>query len=92
MPEILLLLLFNSLYSIGFYLAMEPGMIGGKLGSWLSHHLGKAYEPIAGCITCMASLHSWPYLVAFGFDWVYIIYVFALAGLNTSLYNKFIHD
>jgi len=54
--------------------------------------LGKAYEPVAGCITCMASLHSWPYLIAFGFDWLYIIYVFALAGLNTALYNKLYHD
>lgn len=92
MADILLFLLLNSLLCLGVYLAMQPGMVGGSLGSWLGHHLGKLYDPIAGCITCMGSVWSWPYLVAFGFDWIYVLYIPALAALNTIIYNKYLHD
>ena len=89
MIELLLVLLLNSLYCLGFYLAADYGMILSPLNT-LEPKLGKWYKPIAGCITCMASLHSWLYLVEYGFDWMYIPYVFALAGLNTIIYNRYI--
>lgn len=87
MIDILILLILNSFYCIGFKLSTEDGMILSNINK-LENHIGYYwYKPIAGCITCMASLHSYPYLLMFGFDWIYIIYVFALAGLNTWLYN-----
>jgi hypothetical protein len=89
LPDILMLLLFNSLYVLGFYLAIQPDMIGWPITKYGSK-LGKWFNPIGGCVTCMASMHSWPYLLAFGLDWVYIPYVFALASLNTIIYNRWL--
>lgn len=89
MIDVILLLLLNSLYCIGFFLACEEGMLLSPIAK-LEPLIGYWYNPIAGCITCMASVHSWVYLAEYGFDWYYIPYVFALAGLNTIIYNKFI--
>lgn len=91
MIEILLLLLLNSLYCVGFYICSDWGMLLEPV-RWLEKYLGYWFNPIAGCITCMASLHSWPYLVLFGLDWIYIPYILSLAALNTILYNKFFND
>lgn len=54
---------------------------GQRLGYW--------FNPIGGCVTCMASLHSWPYLYFFGWDWAYVPYTFMLAASGTAIYNKF---
>jgi hypothetical protein len=91
MIEIAVLLLLNSLYCIGFYLSTDEGMLLEPLPS-LEKYLGFWYNPLAGCITCMASLHSWPYLVYNGLDWFYLVYICALAGVNTILYNKGLND
>jgi hypothetical protein len=91
MIDIAILLVLNSLYCIGFYLSSDYGMLLEPIRN-LEHKLGYWFNPIAGCITCMASLHSWPYLVMFGLDWKFIPYVFSLAALNTILYNKHFND
>jgi len=86
MEQILLLLLFNSLYIFGFYLCFDEDMIFYSLNKY-QNKLGKLWKPIAGCVTCMASLHSWPYFIYNDFNIIYIIYIFALAGVNTFIYN-----
>lgn len=89
--ELLAFLLFNSLYICGFYLAIQPGMVL----SWVTHYgvrLRRAFEPIGGCVTCMASVHSWPYLVAYGMNWKWLIYVCALAAVNTIIYRHTLAD
>lgn len=62
-------------------------MIGGFVDKY-AQRLGPLYNPICGCITCMSSLHSWPYLYFCGLQPFFIIYVFALAALNTAIYNR----
>jgi hypothetical protein len=91
MIDLLLLLLFNSLYCLGFYLAIQDGMILNIIKRKLER-LGYYYMPIGGCITCMASLHGWPYLLYNKIGLVFIIYIFALASLNTIIYNKYLND
>jgi len=91
MIDTILFLFFNSLYVLGVYLALEDGMIFESIRK-KGELLGKLWMPIGGCVTCMASLHSWPYLIEFGFDIYYILYVFALASFNTIIYNKYLAD
>lgn len=99
MEEILLFLLFNSLYINGLRLAFEEGMIFEKFSEWGEEYMGKLWMPVAGCVTCMASVHSWPYLLGY-IDWSNwqravvdaFIYICALAALNTIIYKKFIDD
>lgn len=91
MMELLTFLLLNSLYIIGFYLAIQPGM----LLEWFTRYgtrLGRCFEPIGGCVTCMASVHSWPYLVTYGFGWQWLIYICALAAVNTIIYRHTLAD
>ena len=91
MADILLLLSCNALYLVGFYLCIQDGMLldfitryGSRLGRW--------FNPIGGCVTCMSSLHSWPYLYFYGFQVSYIIYVFALAAVGTAIYNRYFSE
>lgn len=91
MIDQLAFLLFNSLYIIGFYLAIQPGM----LLEWVTKYgvkLGRPFEPIGGCVTCMASLHSWPFLLTYGITWQWLIYVPALAAVNTIIYRHTLAD
>ena len=89
MLQISLLLLFNSLYCLGFYLSAQDGMLLSFVTKYGSR-LGWYFNPIAGCVTCMASLHSWPFIYVFGLDWLYLPYICALACLNTVLFNKYL--
>jgi hypothetical protein len=85
-----LLLLLNSFVCIGFFYSSQEGMILGfidyiGLPDWLK-------MPLNGCPTCMASLHSTyvfiPALLLLNWSWfIYPIYILALAGMNTYLYN-----
>jgi len=68
MTQVLVILLLNSLYINGLRLAFEEGMIFEKFSEWGEEYFGKLWMPIAGCVTCMASVHSWPYLLGF-IDW-----------------------
>ena len=89
--ELLSLLLLNSLYIIGFYLAIQPGM----LLEWFTRYgtrLGRCFEPIGGCVTCMASVHSWPYLMIYGLGCQWVIYICALAAVNTIIYRHTLAD
>jgi hypothetical protein len=98
MANILIILLLNSLYINGLRLAFEEGMIFEKLGEWGEDMMGKMWMPVAGCVTCMASVHSWPYLITL--DWSNIpyaivwsiLYICALAAVNTIVYKKLIDD
>jgi hypothetical protein len=85
-------MIFNSLYCGGVYLALQEGMILDNVGKYLESKFGYWYNPIGGCLTCMASLHSWIFIFVFGLTWLYIPYVFALACINTIIASKFIHD
>lgn len=99
MIETFLFLLFNSLYINGFHIAFEEGMIFEKIAIKGDELMGKWWMPVAGCVTCMASLHSWPYLIM-QIDWSdwkmaivdSILYICALATVNTIIYNKLNHD
>jgi len=99
MEQTLLFLLLNSLYINGLRLAFEEGMIFEKLGEKGEDYFGKMWMPIAGCVTCMASVHSWPYLIGF-IDWSdlvpaiiqAVLYICALAAVNTIIYKKLIDD
>ena len=90
MIETFLFLLFNSLYIVGLRLAFDEGMIFESLNDKGEEFLGKMWMPIAGCVTCMASVHSWPYLL-FVLDWTdwkmalveAVLYICALATVNT---------
>ena len=99
MTQVLVILLLNSLYINGLRLAFEEGMIFEKFSEWGEEYFGKLWMPIAGCVTCMASIHSWPYLLGF-IDWSNwhrgiveaCLYICALASVNTIIYKKLIDD
>lgn len=61
--------------------------------SWYLRNAPKWIKnPVFDCVVCMASIHSWPYLL-FNHELTilngatYIIYIFALSG-----FNKFVND
>lgn len=99
MQDTLIFLVLNSLYINGLRLAFEEGMIFEKLGELGEEYFGKMWMPVAGCVTCMASIHSWPYLIGF-IDWTdwhqgiieACLYICALAATNTIIYKKLIDD
>jgi hypothetical protein len=99
MEETIIFLLLNSLYINGLRLAFEEGMIFEKFSEWGEEYMGKLWMPVAGCVTCMASIHSWPYLISC-IDWTDLapalvqafLYICALAAVNTIIYKKLIDD
>ena len=105
MTEILLLLIFNSLYIFGFYSATDYGLDVDKepdpndremlwFIKWYLRNAPKwVQKPLFGCVMCMASVHSWIYLL-FNPELTllngatYIIYIFALSGLNAIVNDR----
>ena len=105
MIEILLLLLFNSLYIFGFASATDYGETVDKTPDpddrellwWIRWYLRNApkwiQKPVFGCVVCMASVHSWPFLL-FNHELTllngatYIIYIFALSGFNAIVNDR----
>lgn len=99
MIDLAILLVVNSLACCGLYLATQNGMIMDWFGRMAYNYGGRLYPALCGCITCMASIWSipywwywsdtdnWPLFIA-----TWILYVFALAGLNTVIYNQFLDD
>jgi len=77
MLDVILLLLFNSLYIFGLWYAADysvetnvdgvetykEGEILGYLGYYAEMLPTWLYKPLLGCVVCMASLHSWVYPV-----------------------------
>jgi len=94
MIDTLMFMLINSMFINGLKLAMEEGMILSRLGKWGEKWLGYLWQPLGGCVTCMASVYSIPYWLTF--DWnlpMLIMYIPSLAALNTIIYNRyFAHD
>ncbi len=102
--SILPILILNCLYIFGFANATEYGLnvdnepdVKDRELLWfvrwgLRNTPNYIQKPIFRCVVCMASLHSWVYLV-FNHDLTlmnlctYIIYIFALSG-----FNKFVND
>jgi len=90
MSNILLLLVINSLFIVGFHQSTHEG----EINSWVSDLLDNAPEwvkkPLYACPTCMASIHS-IYVYWYNYEFnlhnglVYIIYVFGLSALNTLI-------
>lgn len=106
MLEILLLLLFNSLYIIGLWNSTDysiqedvdgrktykEGEILGKLGYHTRNLPEWLYKPLLGCVMCMASIHSYPFWLINDFTLlngcIWILYIFALSGLNLIIYER----
>jgi len=96
MIDLIILLVINSLYCVGVWLATGEDMIFEKPALWLSERVPEFWlKPIFGCPTCMASLHS-----ILPFWWMfhtvntqtvllYIIYIPALATLNSLIAQRF---
>lgn len=64
------------------------GYLSRKLPGWLS-------KPLLGCAMCMASIHSFPYWLIYEVTLfngcIWILYIFALSGLNLIIYEKVIN-
>ena len=89
---ILLMLLLNSLAINGLYLSVQRGMIFDFIDDFAYSNLKPIWKPLCGCITCMASIWSWPFWFVSD-NWVYYIgYIFALAAVNTAIYNTFFDE
>ena len=84
-----IMLALNGLACNGLYLATRPGMVLDFVDQWAMAYAGKLYNPICGCITCMASIWSWPFWLVSSDPVYFIGYVFALAAVNTAFYNTF---
>lgn len=85
------LLIINALYIVGLHLATGDEMIFSKPALWIETKVPYwVTKPLFNCPTCMASVHSivpyW-YMTEFSIDnaIIYVVYVFALAGLSTIL-------
>lgn len=103
--DILVLLILNSLYIFGFSSATDYGLDVDKKPDpedreilwFIGWHLRNApkwiQNPICYCVVCMASVHSWPYIL-FNYELTflngatYIIYIFALSGFNAIVNDK----
>lgn len=92
MIDLAILLVVNSLACCGLYLATQNGMILDWFGRMAYNYGGRIYPALCGCITCMASVWSIPYWLYYSDPLEWILYVFALAGLNTVIYNQFLDD
>lgn len=90
MQELILLLILNALFIVGFHQTTHDG----EINSWVSNLLDNAPEwvkkPLYACPTCMASVHS-TYVYWYNYEpnihngLVYILYVFALSALGTAI-------
>ena len=92
------LLIINSLIIWGVYASIQEGFIFEKVGNWIRGDVDGfkplpswIKKPLATCPICMASVYGTPVfwfsyltdLINFDFIiFVYICYIFALAGLN----------
>lgn len=94
MIELLLLMLFNSLYIVGVYLATGQDMVFERPARWIESKIPYwITKPLFNCPTCMASVHSilpfWmTYEVSKDTVMCYVLYVFALAATSTFMANK----
>lgn len=88
MTDLLILLILNSFFIVGFHITTQEG----EINSWVDNLLFAAPEwvkkPLYSCPTCMSSLHS-IYIFWYNYEFnqanilLYIVYVFALCALNT---------
>lgn len=94
MIDILLLMLFNALYIVGFYMACGNDMIFDRPARWIEMRIPyDLTKPLFNCPTCMATVHSilpfWlSYEISIETVLTYIIYVFALSTVSTLIVNK----
>jgi len=98
------MLFINSLYIFGLYNAVSYELdvdrkpVSKELLWFVSYYLKGApiwvKKPLFGCVACMASVHSWPYWLINDVNFLslclYIIYIFALSGLNAIVYEAII--
>lgn len=95
MIDLIILLVINSLYSVGIWLATGEDMIFEKPALWLSERVPEFWlKPVFGCPTCMASLHSilpfWLFSPMSSHSaLLYLIYIPALATLNSLVAQRF---
>ena len=102
MIDLLTLLAFNSLYILGLYNSADyslnvdqkydKGEILGRLGYYVEMLPMWLYKPLLGCVICMASIHSYPFWLVNDFTLfnlgIWILYIFALSGLNLIIYER----
>jgi len=105
MIDLLTILAFNSLYIYGLWnsanytLDVDNKPENKEIMWWLSYYTKDFHinlkKPIIGCIICMASLHSYPFWFFNELTYlnvgVYILYIFALSGLNALIYETVIN-
>ena len=104
MIELLTLLIFNSLLIVGIYNATDYELdvdlkpTNKNILWWVKWYTRKLpfwfTDPLHGCIMCMASVHGFYLFWIFNSATlsnipIYIIYTFALSGLNSLIYGKF---
>lgn len=90
MQEVILILILNALFIVGFHQTTREG----EINNWVDSLLWKLPEwvkkPLYDCPTCCASVHS-TYIYWYNYDWnlnnilIYIVYVFALSALGTVI-------
>lgn len=105
MIDLLTLVLFNSLYICGLYnsvyyeLDVDKKPINKEIlwwGRWYTRNLPNMLrKPLTECIICMASIHSFPFWIFNDFNYlnlgIFILYIFALSGLNALIYETVIN-
>ena len=105
MIELLTLVFFNSLYICGLYNAVYYELdvnrkpINGEILWRVRWHTRKLPDilrkPLTECIICMASVHSYPYWLFNELNYlnlgIFILYIFALSGLNGLIYETVIN-
>jgi hypothetical protein len=89
---ITIMLTLNGLMCNGLYLATRPGMALDFVDKWTVAYAGRFYNAICGCITCMASIWSLPFWLVSHNPIYYVGYIFALAAVNTAIYNTFFDE
>ena len=87
MNEIILILIVNSLYIVGFKFSTEKGNILEPI-TYVLNEKWIISKPIYSCVQCMASIHSLPFFIYYGFEWyTFPFYVAALSAINLFTYS-----
>jgi hypothetical protein len=80
-------IILSSLIITGIFASVQEGMIFFPLKQFLNRYLSNRYgkfiaKPLYDCLTCMSSIHgTWLYF-AVNCELNYLIYIFALVGIN----------
>lgn len=87
--EIILHVLYCSLFIFGLWNAAQKGFILHRLDNYAEAYLPEfLYKPLIGCVLCMASIWGGSYYFYFiGFDFGVLVFIPAVSGLNLFVIN-----